>query len=234
MEIKRNLLCLKVFVIFIFFTTNLAQTDEEFKRFEVGVQFTHLNLREFDTVNEYYRQRGFRIEEDDKGQSEPGFGARFTYNITKNIGLDTEVNFFPRFWDSGNRFNRFEKGAGKIQFLIGPKIGKRVTIGNRKIGFFAKARPGITRFEHFPTITEIRETPPVTAIISNVSKARHFFTLDLGGVVEFYPTKRTVLRFDVGDTIIRYGRPKDAQIRNLNPVFTRHNLQFGIGLGIRF
>ena len=65
--------------------------------------------------------------------------------------------------------------------------------------------------------------------------------MDVGGVVEFYPSRRVVTRFDVGDTIIRYGiyrepvgvvctsvcPPPDVFER---PAETRHNLQFSAGL----
>ena len=36
--------------------------------------------------------------------------------------------------------------------------------------------------------------------------------MDVGGVVEFYPSKRIVTRFDAGDTIIHFGR------RNMNTI----------------
>jgi hypothetical protein len=70
--------------------------------------------------------------------------------------------------------------------------------------------------------------------------------MDVGGVVEFYPSKRIVTRFDVGDTIIHFGR------RNLNTVLfdpltntftpatipipsrTSHNFQFMTSVGFRF
>jgi len=50
------------------------------------------------------------------------------------------------------------------------------------------------------------------------------FALDLGGVIEFYPSRRFVLRVDLGDTVIR----------NSQPGRTSHNFQFGAGIGIRF
>jgi hypothetical protein len=58
--------------------------------------------------------------------------------------------------------------------------------------------------------------------------------VDLGGVVEYYPSPRRVLRFDVGDTIIHF---RDT-IRIANPERieggTVHSLQLNIGFGIRF
>jgi hypothetical protein len=68
---------------------------------------------------------------------------------------------------------------------------------------------------------------------------------DVGGVVEFYPSKRIVTRFDVGDTIIRYGDTTVTSIQGpidgpftLVPITiggeTRHNFQFSAGVGFRF
>ena len=64
------------------------------------------------------------------------------------------------------------------------------------------------------------------------------FTLDAGGVVEFYPSRRITLRVDVGDTIIYYGEtfffvelPVGKVTR---PAVTTHNLQLNAGIGFRF
>jgi hypothetical protein len=58
-----------------------------------------------------------------------------------------------------------------------------------------------------------------------------FLTVDVGGIFEYCPTKRTIFRVDVGDTIIRY-RSLEPEV--INPSFTRHNLQMSLGFGFRF
>jgi len=40
-----------------------------------------------------------------------------------------------------------------------------------------------------------------------------YFSMDVGGVVEFYPSRRIVTRPDIGDTIIRYGISRDPEFR---------------------
>ena len=50
------------------------------------------------------------------------------------------------------------------------------------------------------------------------------FALDYGGVLELYPSRHVALRFDVGDTVIRFG----------NLGFTSHNLQITPGVAFRF
>ena len=63
--------------------------------------------------------------------------------------------------------------------------------------------------------------------------------MDVGGVVEFYPSSRIVTRFDFGDTIIRYGEYRResfvASVPFLSrPPETKHNFQFSAGVGFRF
>jgi hypothetical protein len=72
------------------------------------------------------------------------------------------------------------------------------------------------------------------------------FATDVGGVVEFYPSKRLVTRFDAGDTIIHFGsRPAqviafDAATSTFSlipftlPSRTTHNFQFMASVGFRF
>jgi hypothetical protein len=50
------------------------------------------------------------------------------------------------------------------------------------------------------------------------------FALDIGGVFELYPSRRVAFRFDIGDTIIRFG----------GLGFTSHNLQITTGVALRF
>jgi hypothetical protein len=49
--------------------------------------------------------------------------------------------------------------------------------------------------------------------------------LDLGGVMEYYPSPRTTIRIDVGDTIIFYGPERSRG--------TVHNFQPAIGFSFR-
>jgi hypothetical protein len=55
-------------------------------------------------------------------------------------------------------------------------------------------------------------------------------------VVEFYMSPRLMARFDVGDTIIRYGEIRFPELPSsfTAPSVTRHNLQLSSGIGFRF
>jgi hypothetical protein len=63
--------------------------------------------------------------------------------------------------------------------------------------------------------------------------------MDVGGVLEFYPTKRILTRFDVGDTMIRYPSRDNPSSFTTSPPprlpsELRHNLQVTAGIGFRF
>ena len=88
----------------------------------------------------------------------------------------------------------------KTSALFGTKTGFRFD----RFGVFGKGRLG---FWHF----------------SNFSKS--YFAADTGGVLEYYPSSRTVVRIDIGDTIIFYG---GAQLG------TVHNFQPGLGFSYKF
>jgi Outer membrane protein beta-barrel domain len=143
----------------------------------------------------------------------PGVGGRFTYNLTDWIAIDTEVNYF----------STSEVDLNRTQGLFGVRMGKHFR--SPSIGLFAKARPGFMRFhgERLPGVT-----------VDGTTK----LALDLGGVVEFYPSDRFIMRIDVGDAIIFYNgetiRRLSVPVGPQQRLGTSHNLQAGIGIGFRF
>jgi len=60
--------------------------------------------------------------------------------------------------------------------------------------------------------------------------------MDLGGVVEVYPSERAIIRADVGDTIIRFPQRTFGSFNNPSIIRaeTKHNLQVSVGFGWRF
>ncbi len=60
--------------------------------------------------------------------------------------------------------------------------------------------------------------------------------LDVEGIVEYYPSRRTFVRFDFGDTIMRFGGTTfrfASGPRSLR-LGTSHNFQLSAGVGLRF
>lgn len=215
-------------------------SDEKFRRFEIGghgtIVFQGGDIEPSDIV---FLRAGFpdRVTVDKRYES--GFGGRFTFNVNRNLALESELNFTPstKTFDEiirgGSIPTRRSSGGEKTQFLAGVKYGYR----GRRFGVFGKVRPGFIRFNAFPSINFQFVVPspgggqPKDILIGVSEKPATFFNVDIGGVFEYYPTKRTVIRFDAGDTIIRFHGQDPKEI---NPSFTRHNLQMNLGFGFRF
>jgi hypothetical protein len=189
----------------------------------VGVQFTSLTKPDFNN-----------------GATEPGLGARFTFNLNRSVALEAVGNYFPHScrYCGGN----LGDNSGIIeQGFFGVKAGKRF----EKWGIFAKARPGVTRFGQGQTIYTITGTGS-SAVVGVQRKGQSNFAADLGGIFEFYPSKRIVTRFEAGDTLIHYGSHQrnflifdpTTNSPSLIPFTTRsetrHNFQFVAGVGWRF
>jgi hypothetical protein len=183
-------------------------------KYEVGALFSSITL----TPSNGYR-------------TEVGFGGRFTVNLTDHLGLEAETVFFP------NRgFSAEQRASGRaVQGFFGVKAGKRW----EKWGVFAKGRPGFISFGYGKQVFVLDSAG--NFVSAHSERATHF-AFDAGGVIEFYPTRHLVTRFDAGDTIIRYGRqtttfpgfPPFPPTTVTDPAATRHNFQFNAGIGYRF
>ncbi len=214
---KRKLLLSSLLLLALFCICAQAQTgaDDPPKR-EVGLHFTSLS---FGT-----------------DRTEAGLGARFTYNLTKSFALEAEGDVLPH----NSRFAGFRNGGRGLEGLFGVKAGKRF----ERFGIFGKARPGVISFTQGQGGFIQTGTSGTFPFRFETRRATHF-AADLGGVLEFYPSRRIVARFDAGDTIIRYGR---TTVNGLStdgsgnttifpfPVNaeTTHNFQFTAGVGFRF
>lgn len=215
-------------------------SDRKIRKFEVGVHGTIMfqggDIEPSDIV---FLRAGFNDRVTIDKRYESGFGGRFTFNVNRNLAFESEINFTPstRTFDEiirgGSVPTRRSSGGEKTQLLAGAKYGYR----GKRFGVFGKVRPGFIRFNAFESIRFQWVVPspgggqPKDILIGVSEKPATFFNIDVGGVFEYYPTKRTVIRFDMGDTIIRFQgqKPKD-----INPSFTRHNLQMSLGFGFRF
>ena len=211
---NRRLFLLVISFLLVTQATALAQT-QDLPKFEVAAEFSTLERDGFGG-----------------SQTEPGVGARLTFNLNRSLAFETAGYFFPRRCD-------FCREAGNIsQVVAGVKVGKRF----ENWGIFAKARPGVVSFsrgDFFPIFVG-----PPTFIDVERNRITSFAT-DFGGVLEFYPSPRIVTRFDVGDTIIHFKRrTRNAFIFNpitqevetipiIQPARTTHNFQFIASVGFR-
>jgi hypothetical protein len=197
------------------------QTTDKKRRFEIGVQFTSL----------------MRSGDGDRN----GFGARAGYDFAtfKNgryvATAEAEINYLP-----GDRFLGFSAvGIGSrrdgrvLQGLFGAKVGRKF----EKFGVFAKARPGFVQYSR-----GIQNAGGTSSNIRFTTDSETNAALDVGGVLEFYPTKRITTRFDAGDTIVRFKQRSATGFDFFNEQFVteilrkeyKHNFQFSAGIGFRF
>ncbi|HKX28180.1 MAG TPA: outer membrane beta-barrel protein [Blastocatellia bacterium] len=150
-----------------------------------------------------------------------GVGGRLTYNLNRYLALEGEMNYLP---SSGYADTRVLQGQ------FGIKSGRRFD----KFGFFGKIRPGFanTKFDYYYF------SDPIISTVSRVTISQTNFSMDLGGVVEFYPAKRWIVRVDIGDTMVRTGGtifPFSGSGTFLAvPGGVSHNLQISTGIGFRF
>jgi hypothetical protein len=224
-----------VLLVSINAVTSNAQSPTTERKFEIGGQFSLLHVSTlrggftvFPCVVSPCPASGTFSE---SRVTEAGFGGRFGYAISPFVTLEAEGNFFPR--------DSVFEGGRKIKGLFGAKLGKRF----EKVGLFAKARPGFIRYSKGDFGQRggcIAVFPPPLGCFDSVGRTH--FAFDLGGVVELYPSKRTVIRFDAGDTIIHFSErnvaitqapfPQAAILRA--PAATTHNFQSSFGFGFRF
>ena len=192
---------------------------QDLPKFEVAAEFTTLEREGFFS-----------------NRTEPGLGGRFTYNLNKNFALEGAGYFFPK-----QCFFECRNPGRVIQAVGGVKAGKRF----EKWGIFGKARPGIVSFSDGETNLFPLGGFPTASFEVRQNRVTSFAT-DIGGVVEFYPSKRIVTRFDVGDTII-YFTERTVNDFRINPITnqfdigpvtrparTTHSFQFMASVGFRF
>jgi hypothetical protein len=213
---RRSSLALTAFLSVLALATSVrAQSDE--RRIEVGGHFVALstNLPMFSDPQRNYVRPG--------DESPKGVGGRVGYRVTNHFSIEAEANAFP-----GNDLT--------YQLLAGARVG----VSGQKFGVYGKVRPG---FVHFLRVADF---PPdcYDGTRDCAIVGRNRFAVDIGGSFEYYPTKRAILRLDVGDTLLLL--PDRGTIGTVpvpggsvfGPVTIRgttaHNFQISVGFGFRF
>jgi hypothetical protein len=144
-----------------------------------------------------------------------GFGARAGFLPLSHIAIEGEVTHFGE----RNYFPEIPNGSLGFTLLVaGVKAGRAFG----PAGLFVKARPGVVYFRG-------------DAIRAYAPDIDNRFAMDLGLVVEADPPGPLVIRFDIGDTIIRLG---EVQTQPGAPetlrIGTAHLPQGSVGLSFRF
>lgn len=156
--------------------------------------------------------------------SEPllGVGGRIGYNFNKYLALEGEANFFP-----SDAFGNDQIGQ-RAQAFAGLKAGAR----SKYAGLFAKARPGVMFIGETTSSFNCSRFPGFTSCRPGHSN----FAFDAGAVAEFYPTRRSIIRLDVGDTMVNVRRATRNVFNQTSETssYFIHQVQIGIGFGYRF
>ena len=152
----------------------------------------------------------------EKSDKDSGIGVRFTYNLTDYLGVEAETSSFARSREGG--------GNNEVQGLFGVRAGIR----KERYGVFAKVRSGVTRFYLLG----------VTPGPNTFGQGHDRVSVDVGGVFEYYPSRHTAFRVDVGDTIVHFKQGDFFYQRLDEPMFVNrrvsHNLQINLGFALRF
>jgi hypothetical protein len=201
------------------FNQNARAQEPETPKLEVGVQYSSLSVN----IPGFFFGGGT--------ETAVGVGGRVTYNLNDYFAVEAEGNLSP-----SDITHSYVTGGASQQVQAGAKVGKRW----RRFGLFAKARPGFVSFGE--TLTPVVVNTGTFNFVQYQRERKTHFSMDVGGVLEFYPTRRTLVRFDAGDTIIRYGEHPEDPIFPISggpfvrsePSETRHNFQFTAGVGFRF
>jgi hypothetical protein len=217
MKTRARFTCNALVLGLLVFGQGASAQERDAPKLEIGVQYSSLsiNLPGFGGTT-----------------NAPGVGARVTYNLNDYFAVEAEGNIFPAVTQTD-----YTTGGDPRQMQFGVKAGKRW----KRFGLFAKARPGFVSFSETLTPLPVVSGSAINFVFDRERKT-HFST-DVGGVLEFYPSRRMLVRFDAGDTIIRYGEHKEllqtstvtgAAVITTARSETLHNFQFTAGIGFRF
>jgi hypothetical protein len=225
---KRQLTASFIAAVFLLLNVEQAHSQSDRLKYEAGGQVSLIRFREILSVDPLLFVFFEPAVIQKQSATNLGFGGRLSYNITEQVAVEGELNYFPADDDD------FVEGGNKIQGLAGVKAGVR----KEGHGLFVKIRPGFVRFS---SLLDCPQAPPPLGGCTTPSKV--YPALDLGGVIEFYPSARSVVRFDVGDTLVftkdRFlVKPADATGSRLTtlvlPGELKHNPQISVGIGFRF
>mgnify|MGYP002777450519 CR=1 FL=1 len=174
--------------------------------FELGAQVVTARVQEFD-------------------RRDTGVGVRLAWHPVDALGVESEFNWFPSEFPGVRPFS-----ASRLEGLVGGTLGPRLG----RLRPFLRFRGGFVRFaeasEPFACIAVF--PPPLACVLGG---GRTVPAFDVGGGVEYATTRRTFLRVDVGDRVLRY--PGDTISRSgtqRDGDFYSHDLRIAAGAGWRF
>jgi hypothetical protein len=155
------------FVVVFLFLVRSTAAQDNYTRLEFGAQYS--TIRE---NNANFQAANFS-----------GVGGRFGWNFTRRLAFESQIDFFP---EDGAPLVLVQGGqTTQAVFGIRAKV-----IQSRHLSIFGLVRPGLL---HFSSVEVLANAPS----ISYLDQPATYFVLNLGGGIEYYPSPRWVLRFDI-------------------------------------
>ncbi len=154
--------------------------------------------------------------------------GRYTWNLSPSLAVEGSVAYL-----TGSQPGGATDSGGELLALGGLKAGWR----GRRFGIFGKAEPGISSWT--PGLVVYEGT---ASSFRKIDERRTDFTMELGGVVEVYPTPRTIVRLDAGETLIaeydqvliREGNPQTGEIEEISPGHIAQHFSAALTVAHRF
>lgn len=156
--------------------------------------------------------------------TDAGIGGRLGWRPTPTIGIEGEVDVYPRGFPGTNAFSR-RRIEGLFGATVGPVFGR--------LRPFARLRPGFLQYgaASGPVICIAIFPPPLSCVLAG---GRTVLAVDIGGGVEIAATRNGFVRADVGDRLVRYPGPVFDPGGVRDAAFFGHDFRFAIGAGMRF
>lgn len=186
--------------------TAVAGAQTPSGRIEVGGQVASVSSGQFDAAD-------------------AGFGGRVSWRPNSFLGLEAELNVFPRDFPSGRPFSR-----ARFEGLFGATAGATFD----RFRPFVRVRPGFVAVQESPEpfACILIFPPPLTCTLAS---GRTLAAVDLGGGLDIAATARTFVRVDLGDRLVRYPGPSfDSERMIREDPFFAHEFRFAAGGGVRF
>jgi len=168
----------------------------------------------------------FRLGISDYGEldaTDVSFGVGLSYRLTSWLATDAALSLAPA--NLGDPAFSGSRTEGALGFRLGPHLART--------GVYAAVRPGFVKFSKpdEPTICILIFPPPLRCTLAT---GKSVFALDLVGGLQLQ-NERGVLRFEVGDRIVKYPGPLlDANSEPRFDGFWSHNLAASVAVGVRF
>ena len=153
-----------------------------------------------------------------------GIGGLVAWRPVPVLGIEAALGAYPADFPGEGPFS-----SGQVEGLFG--VTARLSF--ERVRPFAKARAGFLAFrESSRPIACIAIFPP--PLSCTLAAGRTLPVLEIGGGTEIELTRRTFVRIDAADRILKYPGPVFSRGRSFSDGFRRHDFSVTVGAGLRF